>query len=120
MKKMLLLSLLVLALPAFADEIKIKAEQIKNNAGDICFRCDYVMQDGWVTKVINNGEEWKLKPKEALFILPLGLRPESILFQVYRVSPKYGKLPADAPPAATSSNAGATAPADDAQQPAKN
>lgn len=117
MKKILLLFLLVLTLPALADEVKVKAEQIKNNAGEICFRCDYVLQDGWVTKVINNGEEWKLKPKEALFILPFGMRPESILFQVYRVSPKYGKLPADAPPASTSSNVDTNAPADTSVQP---
>lgn len=99
---MLLLFLMLITLPAVADEPKIKAEQIKNNAGDVCFRCEYVMQDGWVTNVTNNGEPWPLKAKQVLYILPLGLRPESILFQVYHVSPNY-KASTDLSPATNTS-----------------
>jgi hypothetical protein len=99
MKKLLILLLLVFALPVHAEETKIKAEQIRNNAGKYCYRCDYVLQDGYVTKVIQAGEEWKLKPKEPLYILPFGLRPESILTQIFRVSPDYGKKPVEAPAA---------------------
>jgi hypothetical protein len=97
-KRLLLLSLLFLAsgLTAQARETppkQIKAEQIRSSDGQACYRCDYVLEDGWVTKVIDSSKNtnWKLKPKEALFILPLGLTPDSILQQVYRVSPDYGK-----------------------------
>src|SRR5689334_19622733 len=89
--------LTIFALPAFADDTPIKAEQIRTNSGEYCYRCDYVLKDGWVTKVIQDGEEWKLKPKETLYILPYGLRPESILTQIFRVSPDYGKVAPNVP-----------------------
>ena len=120
MKKLLLLVLLVFALPVHAEEVKIKAEQIRNNGGKYCYRCDYVLQDGYVTKVIEAGEEWKLKPKEPLYILPFGLRPEAILTQIFRVSPDYGK-PCPAAPATTPDGAVVPTTAPDATAaPAKN
>jgi|GEM_PF-2934679 hypothetical protein len=99
MKKLSLILLLILAIPALAADPnenspkRIKAEQIRSSNGQFCYRCDYVLEDGWVTKVIDtaNDVEWTLKPKETLYILPFGLRPESILQQVFRVSPDYGK-----------------------------
>ncbi len=99
MKKLSLLLLLMLTIPALAADTdehspkRVKAEQIRSSDGQFCYRCDYVLEDGWVTKVIDtaNDTEWTLKPKETLYILPFGLRPESILQQVFRVSPDYGK-----------------------------
>ncbi len=121
MKKLLLLVLLVFALPVHAEEVKIKAEQIRNNCGKYCYRCDYVLQDGYVTKVIEAGEEWKLKPKEPLYILPFGLRPEAILTQIFRVSPDYGKQPPAAPDTTPDSSAApATMTPDATVAPAKN
>jgi len=106
MKTILIMLLLLFTFPVQAEETKVRAEQIRTNSGQYCSRCDYVLQDGWVTKVIQDGQEWKLKPKEALFILPFGMRPESILNQIYRVSPDYGKTTVTTPT--------------DASQPSKN
>lgn len=90
MKKLLILLLLVFALPVHAEEAKFKAEQIRSSTGKYCNRCDYVLRDGWITQVTDSGQEWKLKPKESLYVLPFGQRPNKRLTQIYRVSPTYG------------------------------
>lgn len=98
MRKLLILALLVFALPVHAEEAKFKAEQIRSSTGKYCNRCDYVLQDGWITQVTDSGKEWKLKPKESLYILPFGQRPTKRLTQIYRVSPTYGRKHAEVIP----------------------
>lgn len=97
---LLLVTIFTLGAAAWADNQPAVTQtgQIRSGDGKFCARCQYTLEDDWVTQVVENGKPWTLKPKEPLYIIPLGMLPEVFNQRLFRVSPNYkAPEPTDTP-----------------------
>jgi len=60
---LLLLTLVSLGVAAWADTKPAVTQlaQIRSGDGKFCARCQYTLEDDWVTQVVENGKPWILK-----------------------------------------------------------